>query len=493
MSHDRTSVLPSALIVGGERLSTASGGVLEHVHPASGEVQATLPLAGAAEVDQAVAAARAALPVWRAWDPVARRRALMRLADLFRQHADEISTIHSLETGMPFTQADWPTQWGIDWLEDAAGWADKLYGDTVPLGQQGLFNFTSIEPYGVVGAILTWNGSVGAFGMAAGPALAAGCTVVVKPSELSPFGPIRAAELALEAGFPPGVVNVVVGGPEAGEALVSHPGISKIAFTGGGATAKRIAVSAAQNLTPCIFELGGKSASIVFGDADLSKAIGHAQFVSVHAGQQCTLGSRMFVHSSVFEEFNDRLARAMEEVRVGLPFDAASQMGPVINQTAIDRVTGLVERARSYGEVRAGGERLGGELGDGYFFPPTLVSGVTNDSELARTEVFGPVLATIQFQDEDEVVAMANDSEFGLAGYVFSENVSRVHRVVPQLDTGNVGVNGAFVTAGPTVPFGGRKASGYGKQGGLAGVMEFVNTKTVTMAVGTGTSTPTGH
>jgi aldehyde dehydrogenase (NAD+) len=481
MNSDRTSVLPTKLIIGDQRLETSTGGVLEHIHPASGKVQASLPLAGAAEVDQAVAAAAAALPVWRSWDPVARRRALMRLADLFREHADEISTIHSLETGMPFTQADWPTQWGIDWLEDAAGWADKLYGDTVPIGSQGLFNYTSIEPYGVVGAILTWNGSVGAFGMAAGPALAAGCTVVVKPSELSPFGPIRAAELALEAGFPPGVINVLPGGPEAGEALVSHPGISKIAFTGGGSTAKRIAVSAAQNLTPCIFELGGKSASIIFGDADLSAAIAHSQFVSVHAGQQCTLGSRMFVHTSVFEEFNDRLASALTAVNVGRPFDEGSQMGPVINQAAVDRVHGLVDRARSYGEVRAGGSRLGGDLSDGFFFPPTLVSGITNDSELARTEVFGPVLATIPFEDEDEAIAMANDSEFGLSGYIFSSDISRVHRVAPKLDTGNVGVNGAFVTAGPTLPFGGRKQSGYGKQGGLAGVMEFAHVKTVTI------------
>ncbi|WP_031331934.1 aldehyde dehydrogenase [Williamsia sp. D3] len=484
MTSDRTSLLPSTLLIGDQRIGTASGGVLEHIHPASGKVQASLPLAGAAEIDQAVAAAQAALPIWRSWDPSERRRALIRLADLFRKHAEEISTIHSLETGMPFTQADWPTKWGIDWLEDAAGWADKLYGDTVPISSQGLFNYTSIEPFGVVATILTWNGSVGAFGMAAGPALAAGCTVVVKPSELSPFGPIRAAELALEAGFPPGVVNVVAGGPEAGEALVSHPGISKIAFTGGGPTAKRIAVSAAQNLTPSIFELGGKSASITFGDADLSAAVAHATFVSVHAGQQCTLGSRMFVHTSVFEEFNDRLASALEAMKVGLPFDEGSQMGPLINQAAMDRVHGLVDRARAYGEVRAGGTRLGGQLSDGYFFPPTLVSGVTNDSELARTEVFGPVLATIPFEDEDEAIAMANDSEFGLSGYIFSSDISRVHRVVPKLDTGNVGVNGAFVTAGPTLPFGGRKQSGYGKQGGLAGVMEFINTKTVTVKLG---------
>ncbi|KSZ56091.1 hypothetical protein Z045_25200 [Rhodococcus pyridinivorans KG-16] len=484
MTSDRTSLLPSTLLIGEERLDTATGGVLEHIHPASGKVQATLPLAGAGEVDRAVAAAQAALPIWRSWEPSARRRALMKLADLLRDHAEEISTIHSLETGMPFTQAAWPTNWAVDWLEDAAGWADKLYGDTVPIGSNGLFNYTAVEPYGVVATILTWNGSVGAFGMAAGPALAAGCTVVVKPSELSPFGPIRAAELALEAGFPPGVINVIAGGPEAGEALVSHPGISKIAFTGGGPTAKRIAVSAAQNLTPCMFELGGKSASITFDDADLSAAIQHAQFVSVHAGQQCTLGSRMFVHRSVFDEFNDRLASALQSITVGLPFVDGSQMGPLINQAAIDRVHGLVDRARSYGEVRAGGSRLGGDLSDGYFFPPTLVSGITNDSELARTEVFGPVLATIPFDDEDEVIAMANDTEFGLSGYVFSSDISRVHRVVPKLDTGNVGVNGAFVTAGPTLPFGGRKQSGYGKQGGLAGVMEFVNTKTVTIKLG---------
>lgn len=480
---DRSDILHSRLVVGERLLDSASGGVFEHVNPSTGHGQRELPMAGVAEVDEVVAVAREALPAWRAWSPVDRRKVLVRYADLIREHVDELATVASLEMGGPITQTPYVVYWGADWVEEAAGWADRLHGEASPLTSRGVLEYTAVEPFGVVAALATWNGSVGAFGMSVGAPLAAGCTVVAKPSELAPFGPIRMAELALEAGIPPGVLNVITAGVEASQTLVAHRGIDKITFTGSPPTARRVAAAAAERLTPCVFELGGKSASLVFEDADVDRAVASAMQLTANSGQVCTLGSRLLVHETRRDEFVEKLTAALAAVKQGDPFTDGVSMGPVINQSALDRILEMVDRSRAYGEVVTGGTRVAGELADGYFIAPTVVALPDNRSELAQDEVFGPVVGVIPFTDDDEAVAIANDSEYGLAGFVFTADISRGHRVAAALDTGNVGVNGGTTPAGPHIGFGGRKQSGYGKQGGLAGVWEFVDTKTVQVAL----------
>ncbi|MGI5134244.1 MULTISPECIES: aldehyde dehydrogenase family protein [unclassified Streptomyces] len=479
--HERVSVLPTRLIIGDERVEKSTGGVFEHVNPTTGRVQRSVAMAGPQEIDRAVEVARAALPEWRRWTPAARRRVLVKLADLLREHEDELRTIMTLESGNTVTLTPWLVDFAVNVTEDAAGWAERIYGDTLPFSDNDHFKYSSPEPVGVVGVITTWNGSVPSLATVVASAMAAGCTVVAKPSELGPFGPLRFAELCLEAGIPAGVMNVVPGSNEAGEALVSHPGIDKIAFVGSAPVARKIAASAAPRLTPCLFELGGKSARLVFDDADIDRVVEAAMSVTMISGQACTMGSRFLVHSHVYDEVAERLTKQLQSVKIGDPFDPDTTMGPVVNNVACDRILGLVDRARDSANVLTGGTRLGGDLSEGFFIGPTLVADVDNSSELAQTEAFGPVLAMTRFEDEDDAIAYANDSEYGLAGYVFTQDLSRAHRVASQINAGVIGINGAFAPAGDGMPFGGRKSSGYGKVEGRAGVMEFIDMKTVSI------------
>jgi aldehyde dehydrogenase (NAD+) len=474
--------LPSgALLIGEEWVADPSGGRMEHVNPSTGKVLASFALAGASEIETAVAAARDAFPAWRAWAPNARREVLFEIARRLEIHAPELSVLRSLEIGAPLKPGG-GLNLAAEYFRYYAGWVDKLEGRTIPTYPGVALDYTLVEPYGVVAVLIPWNGPVVSAGMKVAPALAAGNTVVLKPSELGPLAALRFAELCRDAGLPPGVLNVVPGGPEAGQALVSHPGVDKISFTGGPATARKVLTAAAEHLVPVVLELGGKSANVVFADADLDAAVMTSVMAGIvnAAGQACVLPTRMLVADDVYDEVEARAADLARGVRVGDPFADGIQMGPVINDAACQRILGVIEQARDDGSGRlvAGGERLGGDLADGYFITPTVFGDVDHDSSLAQDEIFGPVLAMTRFADEDEAVALANGTRYGLGAIVYTNDLRRAHRVAARLDAGSLGIN-AFPPMPVNAPFGGMKESGFGREGGQAGVEEFLRVKNV--------------
>jgi len=474
------------LIISGRDFESGSGGDAPHINPTTGREQARIPLAGAAEVDQAVAAARAALPVWRALPPSRRRDLLQAMAERIQSEGESLSTIAALEHGatragvlhgqIPFV---------YNWFAYYAGWADKLDGRYSSGAGSGPFDVVIPEPHGVVAAILPWNGPLGSLGMKVAPALAAGNTVVVKPPESAPFLAIRFGEIARELGFPDGVVNVVVGGPEAGEALVRHRGVDKISFTGSPLTARRISASAADALTPLVLELGGKSASLVFPDADVEAAAAYASvFPFTNAGQICVMPSRLLVHADVYEPVLEQVSALTRAHTVGDPLDQGTFMGPMFTRAARDRVLQTVARAadRKGVSVTAGGKPLGGPHADGWFVEPTIVADPDPQSELSQAELFGPVITVHRFTDEAEAVRIANGTEYGLAAYVQTRDIDRALRVARSLRAGGVYVNGSYPTFNPNLAFGGVGQSGHGREGGPWGIEEFVRPKAISIA-----------
>ena len=457
------------------------GGTYAHRYAATGQVQAEVGLAGPADVDAAVDAARSAQPEWAAADPGERAAVLSRLADLLEGNADEAAELAALDNGTPVGVMR-PGNYTARWVRYYADWCDKLGGEPIPQGRGAAH--VRLEPYGVVAVIPPWNGSMMGMGQKAAPALAAGNAVVAKPPELSPFGVLRFAELALEAGLPPGVLNVVVGGDTTGSALVGHPGVDKISFTGGSATGRLVMAAAAGNLTPLTLELGGKSPNIVFPDADLDVAASVAARLgtALLSGQGCALPTRLYVHDDVYDDVVDRLLAVLATLQVGDPLDGDTAVGPVVSEQAMTRILGVVTTAVEDGStLLAGGHRLGGDLRDGWFVAPTVLGDVDHHSDLARHEVFGPVQAVLRFSSEDEVLAKANDSPFGLAAYLHTRDPRRIERFVRELETGTVHVNGTG-RATPAAPFGGTKQSGFGREGGRAGIEEMVRSKTVFVA-----------
>jgi acyl-CoA reductase-like NAD-dependent aldehyde dehydrogenase len=474
-----------AVLIDGQRITDTSGGVHQHVYAATGRPTVEVPMAGAVEIDQAVMAARAALPGWRTTPADQRRQALSRMSELIRSSAERLSRLNTVDNGTALNIATAQNYLAADLFAYNAGWADKGGGEVHETWPIPAFDYSLNEPYGVVGIIIPWNGPVTAIGQTVAPALAGGNCVVIKPPELTPFSALEMGRLFAEAGFPPGVVNILPGGAEAGESLVRHPGVDKLHFTGSGATARKIITAAAETLKPLGLELGGKSAVLVFDDADLPAAVQTAAgAITLNlAGQGCICGTRVLVQRGVYDRFVDELAAAVAAIPVGDPMSAATLMGPVINQAACDRILGVIEDAvdHRYGRLVTGGQRLGGGLADGYFIAPTVFADVDHTSPLARDEIFGPVQTVLPFDTEQQAVAMANDSTYGLAAYVHTESLRRTHRICGALESGMVWVNGGFGIPS-SVPFGGVKQSGYGRIGGRRGIEEFTRPKNIWIA-----------
>lgn len=469
-------------IIGGAAYSAAPAGDYEHINPATGQVQASIPLSGVASVDAAVAAARAAAPGWRDTPGSRRREILEKLAELIKQNGEELITISALENGIPIGVGGTRfVNMAADWTRYYAGWADKLDGLALDNGRDGDFVYTIAEPFGVVGIIITWNAPLLSLVMKIPPALAAGNTVVLKPAEFTPFTSMRFLELAQEAGLPDGVLNLIIGGPETGAAISAHPGINKVSFTGGPATATKIMQSAANNLVPVLFELGGKGANLVFNDANLAEAIPYsAMFALMNTGQGCALPTRLLAQRGVYDAVVEGVTAVVSQLVTGDPLEPTTFSGPLVNDAALQRVSGIIEKAKAEkaGRIVLGGGRPGGELTDGFFIDTTIFADVDPHSSLAQNEVFGPVLSIIPFDTEEQAVEIANGTAYGLSNYVQTGDMRRALRLARDLHSGTVGINGTG-NMHVGAPFGGVGISGFGREGGREGILEFVSTKTV--------------
>jgi aldehyde dehydrogenase (NAD+) len=475
------------MLIDGEWSAAASGATWTHVHPATGEQVAAFPVAGPADVDLAVRAARRAFDEgpWPRMRAGERAKVMRAIADLARARGEELLKVQALDNSVPLSFSEIYVTSGefvADVFEYHAGWTDKLAGETLPPFQGGdHMVFTLREPVGVVGAVIPWNAPLMLLAQKVAPALAAGCTIVLKPSEYATFAVLRLAALMMEAGLPEGVFNVVTGpGDPTGDALVNHPMVDKLSFTGSRAVGEKIMMAAARGCKRVSLELGGKSPAVVFADADVGTAAATTMGTVTLglSGQVCVAQTRAIVHRDALEEFLAAAEMIASMVSYGSPFDPEVTSSPLINARQLDRVLGLIARGQEEGATLVcGGTRGDGDLATGNFVAPTLFTGVSNDMAIAREEIFGPVLSVISFDDEDEAVRLANDTQYGLGATVWTYDIRRAMRMTKAIRAGTVGINGYQVE--PNSPFGGFRASGLGREGGRAAIEGYTELKTV--------------
>ena len=474
-------------LIGGEWVEASSGATFDVFNPATTERIASVPASDAADIGRAVAAARAAFenPSWAGMRPADRERLILRLADLVEAHADELAELEVLNNGMTMFTARYIVVGStIDLLRYMAGWATKIEGSTFDVSiphapDQKFFTQTVREPVGVVGAIVPWNVPLLVAAQKVAPALATGCTVVLKPSEETPLTALRFGELVLEAGIPPGVVNIVTGfGHTAGAALSAHPGIDKITFTGSTEVGKLIGTSAIGNMTRFALELGGKSPVIILDDADVeSAAQGAAQAIFINSGQVCVAGSRLYIHKSRFDEVVAEIAAIAKGMKIGSGFDPDTQIGPLVSAKQQKRVRGYIDSGLGDGATALAG---GAKPDTGFYVEPTVLVDTTAAMKVVREEIFGPVLVAMPFSDIDEVVKSANDTVYGLGASIWSNDLRLVQHLTRRLRSGTVWVN-THNFIDPNMPFGGVKQSGIGREAGRAGIESYTELKSICM------------